>query len=200
MNMTANILLEIGVFWFLAIATAADLAATIEVCKHVEKYVANEGLWLLAATFTMVTALAVAAILWISAMSFLLNHRSEKSKSAKVVTPREHTATKHSQRAYKSATSQPYIRIEGEYCEGCTVTVRDDDEKLIAVYSNCSDVMCYNDASPRFMLANDLRIIDCVHYLVWVDDVPIGKSMTTGQSAQDHADVTDESEAKAARR
>ena len=69
--MTTNILLAIGVFWGLAITTTAIIVATDAVCKYIDKHIANEGLTFLATVATVFTALAVAAILWVSACSFL---------------------------------------------------------------------------------------------------------------------------------
>ena len=90
--MTTNILLAIGVFWGLTITTIAVFVAVDAVCKYISKRDINEGLDFLANVATVTTALAVAAILWVSACSFLSNRFQEQNTSAKNAASSEYTA------------------------------------------------------------------------------------------------------------
>ena len=90
--MTTNILLAIGIFWGLTITTTAVFVAAVAVCKYIDKRDINEGLDFLANAATVTTALAVAAILWVSACSFLSDRFQEQNTSAKNAASSEYTA------------------------------------------------------------------------------------------------------------
>lgn len=102
--MTTNILLGIGVIWFLSIATVAEITVTAKVIGYILKHVKDDWLSFLAATATALTALAMIAILWISAMP-VSELFPEENAPAKATASSEYAAAEDAE----SADTEPVL-------------------------------------------------------------------------------------------
>ena len=109
--MTMDILLAIGVFWVLGIATVAELTVTAKVIGYILKHVKDFWLSYLAAMATALTALAMMAILWISAMPFVLERFPEENAPAKATASSEYAATEDAGSADTESVLMPGIML-----------------------------------------------------------------------------------------
>ena len=109
--MTTNILLVIGVIWFLSIATVAEVVVTAKVIGYILKHVKDDGLSCLAAMAAALTTLAMLAILWISAMPFVSERFPEENAPAKATASSEYAAAEDAESANTESALMSGIMI-----------------------------------------------------------------------------------------